>query len=99
MIFAPFPYVADHVVQAIAIGLIAMHWSRSEIAVCCSVDRRKLSLPNVAAMLIVRDQVVAPGIKRLLQTATGGELPFGLGWQPCAGPVAIRLGIAPGDMH
>src|SRR5689334_16137612 len=59
---APLPYVARHVVQAVAVGSERAHRCGRKVAVVAGVDLGKAALPDVAAMLAARPQLAAPWI-------------------------------------
>ena len=44
---APFPNVADHLIQAVTVGLITLAGGRVEVAVCAQLVIGEIALPNV----------------------------------------------------
>jgi hypothetical protein len=73
----PFPYIADHVVQAEVVGRIASHRRCIEPAVLARILARKAALPCVGPVLAAGRQFVTPGIVLAIQPAARGQFPFG----------------------
>src|SRR5262249_27322652 len=92
----PFPDVADHVVEAVAVWWECGHRRGALVAVECKVLARKIPLPSVGHLTAVRSDLIAPGELGLLQSAACGNLPFRLGRQPLAHPFRVGLGVAIG---
>ena len=95
----PFPDVADHVDQAVAVGRVGAHGRGAFVPVLAGVLDRELALPGVGHPAPVRVELVAPGELGPLQAAAAGQLPFGLGRQRLAGPDGVGLDVVPGDLH
>lgn len=70
----------------------------ASVAVFCGVFIGEIALPDVAEMLAVGGEIVAPGVEFLFETAAGGEFPFGLGEEAFAGPGDIGGSVIPGDV-
>ena len=96
---APLPRVASHGVEIEAVGWEGIDGAGAGVAVVAGVFTGKLALPYVAAMLAVRAKLVAPGVELLDEAAACGVLPLGFGGETLAGPVAVRLGVVPGDVN
>ena len=95
----PFPDVADHVVDAVAVGRERAHRRRPRPAVGAQVLVRKVALPGVGHMPAVRRELVAPGEVRAVQSAARGEFPFRFGRQFLAGPLGVGLGVLERHLH
>src|SRR5258708_3995247 len=96
---APLPYVAGGVEEAVAVRLERVHWRRSVKAVLARVLHGEGALPDVAAMLPVGDEFVAPGVAPAFEPAAGAALPLRFGRQPLPGPTGVGLGVPPGDVN
>src|SRR5262249_38690420 len=94
----PFPDVAGHVVEAVAVGGEGCHGSGAAEAVGGAVPVGKMPLPDVGPPLPPRRELVPPDIALPVQAAAGRELPLRLGRQALAGPASIGGGILPGDV-
>src|SRR6516162_7848330 len=94
----PFPDIADHVADAVAVRRKRGHRRGALIAVLTEILDREISLPDVRHVLAIRRQCVAPGKLLAIETATRGEFPFGFARQILAGPSRIGQGIATGDV-
>ena len=95
---APLPDVARGVVEAEAVGREGARGRGSEVAVVRRVARREVALPDVAAVLAARLQLVAPGVATPLEAAAGRVLPLRLGREARAGPRAVGRRVLPGDV-
>ena len=94
----PFPDIADHVEQTIAIGRIGADRRGTGPAVEQEIFVGKGALPVIGEHRAVRCQHIAPGKFGALEPAARGEFPFGLGWEALAGPGGIGFGILIGDV-
>jgi hypothetical protein len=94
----PLPYVAGHVVQAVAVGREALYRGRAALAWWLQVLPGELALPGIRHHLPLGERVIAPGVDRAVQPAAGGELPLGLGWQLLARPLGVRVGVLGGHV-
>src|SRR5262249_54337964 len=90
----PFPDIADHVADAVAVRWERSYRRGSFVAILTKVLIWKLALPRVGHMLAARRELVAPGELGAVEPAARGELPFGLRRQFLAGPFRIGFGIA-----
>ena len=72
----PLPDVPRHVVQPKAIGFETPRGGSSAESIFPGIGMGKFPLPNIAAMRAIRQQVLAPWIGLLLQTATSRIFPF-----------------------
>ena len=95
----PFPDIADHVVDAVAVRRKCGHRRSALEAVLVVVLVRKLALPGVRHVLAARRELVAPREFRAVEPAARGELPLGFGRQFLAGPLRVSLRIGEGHMH
>src|SRR5215472_804898 len=71
----PLPDIADHVVEAVAVGWKGPHRRRAMVAVTTEILPREFALPGVRHQLSVRLQIVAPGIFSAVEAAARGEFP------------------------
>src|SRR6266850_237446 len=94
----PFPDVADHVVQAIAVGRKRCHRRCTIEAVRAKVLAWKFALPGVCHVLSAWRLLVAPCEFRAVKSAACGEFPFGLVRQFLPGPFGIGFGVPVGDV-
>src|SRR6185295_4917981 len=95
----PFPDIADHVVEAIAVRRKRRHRRCPLIAVGRQILVRKLALPGVGHLAPAGREVFAPGELGTVETAACREFPLGLGGQLLARPLGISLGVFESDMH
>ena len=97
---APFPDIADHVVQPVAVRREACRRRRGGMPVGGAVGLRKAALPDVAGeeAAVVRF-LVAPGKAHVAEPAARSMLPFRLARQPAADPGRIGGGVVPGHMN
>src|SRR3954466_9390673 len=75
----PFPDVADHVIQTVAVGRIRAYGRRAFPAVNETILMRKLSLPPVGHRSPVRHQLLTPGISCPVEATARRILPLRLG--------------------
>src|SRR5215831_15379657 len=71
----PFPHVADHVVDAVAVRRECGHWRGAIVPVKLAILVRKRSLPSVRHLLAAGCEFVAPGKLCAIEPTTGSELP------------------------
>src|SRR4051812_23648984 len=71
----PFPDIADHVEQPIAIGGKTTHRRGSDMAIEREILLRECPLPDIGHVAAVRRQLIAPGEFGALKAAAGGEFP------------------------
>src|ERR1700740_858745 len=90
----PFPDVADHVVDAVAVRRKRLHRRGAREAVGAQILVRKIALPGIGHVLATRRELVAPGELGAVEAAARGEFPFGLGRQFLAGPLGVGFGVA-----
>src|SRR5258706_4415155 len=89
----PFPDVADHVVEAVAVGRERGYGRSALEAVFIKVLTREFTLPGVRHVLAARRELVAPRKLGALDPATGGEFPLRLGGEFLSGPFRISLRV------
>src|SRR6266404_8819176 len=89
----PFPDIADHVVNAIAVGREGAHRRGARVAIGPVILQREVALPGVGHMLAARCEFITPGELRTFEATARGEFPLCLRWQLLAGPRGIGLGI------
>src|SRR5262249_6968585 len=68
----PFPDVADHVIEAIAVRRKSRHRRRALKSVFAEVLRRKIPLPGISHVLAVWRQLIAPGELFAIEPAARG---------------------------
>src|SRR3954467_4866224 len=95
----PFPDIADHVVDAMAVRRERSDRRGPLEAVAVRVLARKLALPGVGHVPAVRRQLVAPRIVGALEPAARRKLPFGFARELLAGPLGVGKRVAESDMH
>ena len=96
----PLPHVADHVVEAKAVGLVRDGGRGALEAVVGGVGQRKVALPDVGAMLAVGEhQIIAPGVDLGIEAAARGKFPLGFGGQAHEEVRAELDGIVVRDVH
>src|ERR1700692_2700698 len=95
----PFPDIADHVVDAVAVRRECVHWRRSLVAVEREVLVRECALPSVGHLAMAGREFVTPGELGAIETAARRKFPLGFGRQYLAGPLRVSLGIPVGDVH
>ena len=95
----PFPDIADHVVQAVAVRRKRRHRRGALVAVLVEILARKFALPGVGHVLAAGREFIAPGELGAVEAAARGKLPFGFGRQVLAGPSRIGQRIGIRDVH
>ena len=95
----PFPGIADHVVQAVAIRRECSDRRCALEPILAKVLSRKFTLPGVGHMLAAGRELVAPGKLGAVKTAARSELPFRLGRQILAGPFGVSQRVRERDVH
>src|SRR5215469_769713 len=98
-VVGPFPDIADHVDEAVAVRREGADRRGTLVPVACQVFERKHPLPSIRHGLAAGGELIPPGVLRRVQPAPRREFPFGLGWQLLAGPCRIGLGVAIGDVY
>src|SRR5258708_3177149 len=86
---APFPDVAGRLVEPVTVRPECIDGRRCKIAIVAGIDIEEAALPDVAAMLAVGLQRIAPRIARAFEAAARGTLPFGFGRQTLPGPCGV----------
>ena len=81
----PFPDVADHVVQPVAVWRECTDRRGALEAIGIGILARELSLPGVGHVTAVRRQLVAPCELGAVEAAARRKLPFGFGREFLAG--------------
>src|SRR6516225_2710944 len=94
----PLPDIADHVVEAVAIGREAADRRGALEAVGLQILPRKIPLPESRHHASPGGELLAPGVFGALQPAAGGELPFRLARQLLTAPMGIGQRILIGDL-
>src|SRR5262252_10408472 len=74
----PFPNVADHVVESVAVRRKSPDRGGSLVAVGRKVFVREGSLPSVCHLVSAGRELIAPGEFGAVKPAARGELPLGL---------------------
>src|SRR5215216_249632 len=95
----PFPDVADHVVETVAVGRESHHRRGALVTILIEVLPREFALPGIRCVLAARRELVTPGKLSLVKSSARRKFPFGFSRQLLAGPFRVSLGIAISDMH
>ena len=98
-VLAPFPDIADAVVEAVPVGLESVDRARSFEAVFAGVLFREVALENVAAELSASQQRIAPRPDLLFEPSASCAFPFGFRRQTFARPATVRLCVVPRNLH
>jgi hypothetical protein len=98
-ISGPFPDVADHIMDAVAVRREGRDRRRAFKAVLGLVLPRKWSLPSIGHMPPAGRKFIAPGERGAVQSSPRGKLPFGFCRQILAGPFGIGLRILVGHVN
>src|SRR6516162_902525 len=85
----PFPDIADHVVETVAIGRERSDRRAANKTVQAVVAVREGTLPCVCHVAAVWCELVPPGEHGALPSAPGSKLPFGFGGQRLSGPSGV----------
>src|SRR5437868_10634035 len=72
----PFPDIADHVVQAVAVGRECGDGRRALEAICRKILMREITLPGVRHVLATRREFITPGEFRAAKSAACSEFPL-----------------------
>ena len=91
----PFPDIARHIVEAKAVGRIAVGGGGADMAIFGGVVLRELALPDVVSMLSLWDGVVAPREFHVAQATPCGQFPLRLRREGRAGKAGKGHGIVP----
>ena len=94
----PFPDIADHVVQAKAVGGKAANGRRALPSVKQQIGIGKLPLPIIGEYGSTGRKFIAPGIVRAVQPAARCIFPFGFGRKCFTCPMWHRHDIGIADM-
>ena len=86
---SPLPDVAAQVVETVTVCREAFDWSGARKAIITRVYVRKVALQDVALVLAIDDQIVAPGKRILREAATCCIFPFGFGREAALSPCTI----------
>src|SRR5439155_13311429 len=86
---APLPDVADRVEETERVREKRIDRRAAAEAVLAGVARWERSLPDVAAVDAVGDELVPPRVRSPRLARGGGVLPLGLGGKPASRPAAI----------
>ena len=95
----PFPDVADHVVEAVAVRRERRDRRGAFEAVLVMVLARKFALPGVGHVLAAGRELVAPGVVGAVEPAARREFPFGFGRQLLAGPARVSERVGERHVH
>src|SRR4029077_61112 len=90
----PLPDIADHVVEAVAVGRERGYGRSALEAVFIEILTREFTLPGIRHVLATRRELVAPRKLGALDPATGAECALRLGRKLLAGPFRIGLRVA-----
>src|SRR6185437_9405982 len=92
-VVGPFPDVACHVIEPVAIRRERADRHRFGMAPHANVLPGELAPPGVGHQLAARHKLIAPGIDFSVQAAARGKLPFRLAWQLLASPGGVGHGV------
>src|ERR1700733_15063578 len=95
----PFPDIADHVVQAVAVRRECGDWGCALETVFAKILARKFALPSIGHMLAARRELIAPGKLSAVQSAARGKFPFSFGRQFLAGPRGVGFSVPISDVN
>jgi hypothetical protein len=95
----PFPDIADHVMEAVAVGRECGDGRCALEAVRTKILARKFTLPGVRHIFSAGHELIAPGKLGAVETAARGKFPFGLGGQVLAGPFGVSRRVRERHMH
>ena len=95
----PFPDIADHVVDAVAVRRKRHHRRGALVTVLAFIFVREISLPGIGAMLSAGRELVAPGEFGAVEAAARGELPLRFGRQVLARPFGVGERVRISDVH
>src|SRR5215831_17431646 len=95
----PFPHIADHVVDAVAVWRECRDRRGALVSVELHILAGKCALPGVGHLLTAGCEFVAPGELRTVEPAASGKFPLGFGRQVLAGPFRVSHRTTVGDMH
>ena len=95
---APLPDVAGDGVEAEGIGWEGVDGAGPSEAVFGGVDAGELALPDVAEVLAIGRQFVAPWIEASARGHRERHTPTGLRWEEIGRPIGVGCGVVPGDV-
>src|SRR5262249_50316319 len=98
-IAGPLPHIADHVVEAVAVGRKRGYRRRPLVSILGEVLVWKVALPGIGHVPAARHELLAPGELGAVESTPRRKLPFGFGRQFLAGPFGVGLSIAVGDVN
>src|SRR5262249_19580138 len=95
----PLPYIADHVVEPVAVCGKGIDWRGALVAIELEVLPGKPALPSVGHGPPLRSKRFAPRVGRACAPSAGREFPFGLDRQllPSPGRVCARIFVSDVD--
>src|SRR5690606_2895880 len=96
---APFPYIACHVVEAIAIRRERCNWSSLYETILLCILVREDSFPTVGLCFVCVHVFISPGVDVTCETSSCSPFPFGFGGQSLACPFAVGHRIEPAHVH
>src|SRR6188472_401985 len=85
----PFPHIADHVVEAIAVGRVSADRRGALISILHQVLPRELALPGIGNAFSSGLELIAPSELFAVKSSARGELPLGFGGELFAGPSRV----------
>src|SRR5262245_24488753 len=95
----PLPYVADHVVEPVAICGKGIDRRGALVSIQLEVLPREPALPSVSHCLPLRSKRFAPREGRAVETAAGCEFPFAFERQLLSSPGCVCGRILVGDVN
>ena len=98
-ILGPFPHIADHIEEAIAVGRKRSDRRGALITVGGEIFVGKRALPGICHLTAARREFITPGKFSPVEAAARGVLPLGFGRQVLARPSGIGFSVSISDMH
>src|SRR6266571_1951339 len=95
----PLPDIADHVVDAVAVGRKRHHRRGTIETIFAAVFVREISLPGIGAMLSAGRKIIAPSEFGAIEAAARGELPFRFSRQIFARPFCVGECVGERDVY
>src|SRR3954451_200323 len=95
----PFPHVAYHVVEAVAVWRECFNRGSVLVSRLREILVREDAFPRIRHVLAARGKLVTPRKLRAVQSTARGKLPFGFGRKLLASPSSIGFSIAVRHVH
>src|SRR4051794_17282928 len=95
----PFPHVAYHVVEAVAVWRECFNRGSALVSRLREILVREDTFPGIRHVLAARGKLVTPRKLRAVQSTARGKLPFGFGRKLFTSPSSISFSIAVSHVH